>query len=118
MPEADIALQSALREAVQKKTNTHTAKIAEVQKQVMAKSAKLSQPYAKHRELTNELDGEKWQNAIGATVLDELNSVAWNCECPKKRVRVTRQCKHSSTTFSTAASPALLAEWEDYNNLG
>lgn len=74
--EADIALNSALREAVREFIITHTVEIAKLQEHLTAKSAELSRLSAKHRKLTNKLSRVKLQNTAGATILDNLKLVA------------------------------------------
>lgn len=88
--EAEVALLSTLLEAAREDMNTHTAEPSELQKQVAAKSAELLQLSAKHNKLTDELSRVESQNAAGAAVLDDLKSVAKNCERPIKRAKVTR----------------------------
>lgn len=70
----------------------------------------------KHGDLTNKLSDMKSENAAGADVLDDLKSVAGNCERPKTRAKVAGQCEEPSTTALTAAFLVQLAEWVDYKN--
>lgn len=48
--------------------------------------------------------------------MNDQKSVTGSCERPYKQAWVARQCKESSTSCSTAALSALLAEREDYPN--
>lgn len=54
--EADIALQSTLREAAREKMDTHTAEITKLQGKLTAKGAVLCHLSAKNRELTKKLN--------------------------------------------------------------
>lgn len=65
---ADVALQPTLRESDREDIDTHTAEIAEVHEQLVAKSAGLFLLSAKHSKQTNELSRAKLQNAAGSTV--------------------------------------------------
>lgn len=114
--EAAVALRLTFSEAAREDLDTHTAKIAKLQKQLSAKSAELLQRSAKHIEPTDKSSRVKSQIAAGASVLNNLKSVAGNCERLNKRPRVTRQCAGLSTTLHTAAFSALLDEREDYKN--
>lgn len=71
---------------------------------------------AKHSELTDKLCRVKSRSAAAATILHNQKSVVGNCERPRKRARVTRLCKESFSTSSTAVLSALLAEPESYKN--
>lgn len=96
--------------------DTHTPEIVELQEQLTAKIAELSQLSAKHSMLTDELSRVKSQNAAGTAVLNNLKSIGKNYERPNRSARVTLQCKESYTTPSTAEFSALLAERKDYKN--
>lgn len=96
--------------------DTHEAEIARLLKQLSAKVVELSGLSEKRIVAVDKLPRVKSQIAAEATILDDLKSVARNCERPNKRAKVTSQCEESSTTTSTAAFSALLAERESYRN--
>lgn len=58
----------------------------------------------------------KLRNAAGATVSNELKSVAGACERPTKRARLMCQRKESSTTPSSTAFLAPMAERVDFES--
>lgn len=111
-----MALQLSLREATLKEMDACTSETAEIPEQLTPKGAELSQLTEKHRELSEKLNRMKTQNAADPTVVNDQKSVAGGCERPNKRAVMARQCKESSTTPSTAAFSALLADREDYKN--
>lgn len=94
--------------------DSQATEITAPQKQLAAKSVELLQLPAKHVELKDMLSRVKVQNAAGATVSDDVESVAGAYERPAKRARMTRQCEDSSTTSSTTTLLALLVEWDDF----
>lgn len=114
--ETDIAMPSTLQEATREKMDFHVGKIAELQGQLTATDAELFQLSAMYRERAEMLNRVKSQSVAAPTVLDYRKSVAVDCERPNKRAGVEAQCEELSTTSSTAAFSALLADPEDYKN--
>lgn len=114
--EANVAVQSTLREAAREDVDICMAEIAKLQERLAAKSAELSRLLAMNSGLTDELTRSKSQNADGATVMNDLKLGAGNRERFNKFAKVTRQCKKSTTTPSAAAFSAPLDEREDYKN--
>lgn len=96
--------------------DSHTAEIAEIQERLTAKGADLSQLASKHRKQAVELIRVKLLNTAGATVLDDLELVAENCERSNKRPMVTHKCRKSYTTSHTAGLSAPLVVGENYKN--
>lgn len=85
-----------------------------LQEQLTDKSAKLSQLTMKHVEPPDKLYSFNFQNATVYTVPKVLNSVKEACKCPAKRAKVTRQCKCSFATPSTAPFSLFPAKHDDF----
>lgn len=96
--------------------DAQAAKLAELQEQLVLANVELLRLSAQHGELNDELNRVKSQYGAGATVSDDLRLVAGACERPAKRAKKTQSCKESSTTPSTAESPAALTEKDDLKN--
>lgn len=77
--EANVALHPSLQEATLKEIGAHTAEVAELQEQLTARSAKLSELLAKVGMLADELGQVKTQNMAVGTASNDLKSVARNC---------------------------------------
>lgn len=58
----------------------------------------------------------KSQHAAGNTVSADHKSVAGACERTAERLKMTRECKESSTTTPTAAFLAPMTEWDDFKS--
>lgn len=87
--------------------------ITELQERLAAKSAELLQLSEKHGKPNDVFSQAKSQSAAGATLLDDLKSVARACERPAKHAKMTQVCKGFSTTSSAAVFLALLKERDD-----
>lgn len=79
-------------------------------KQLTARNAVLLEFCTKTSKLADVLGRVKTQNASGGTASDDLKSVVDSSERLSKRAKVARPCEDLSTTTSTAAFSALLAE--------
>lgn len=84
--------------------------------QLADKNAELSWLQAKPMKLTDKVRRVNWQNAAGASVSDDIKSIAGACKHPSKRAKMTHQSKDFSTALSTAASFALLPERDDFES--
>lgn len=111
-----MVLELGLREAGRDQADTKAEKIAELQERQATKSLGLSQRAAEHNELTSELRRVKLQHTAGATVSDDLKSVAGASARPAKRFRMTLMCKKGSTAPPTTAFSALLIVRDDFKN--
>lgn len=105
---ADVMLQLGIWEAVREKMGTKTEAKAKIEEQLAAKSAELVQLSAERGELYDELSLANLQHAAGATVSEDLESLAGACDRPSKRTKVTRSCEESSTKPPAAGFLALL----------
>lgn len=83
--EPDVALHSTLWEAALEEMGTHRAEVAELQEQLTANSAKLSQMSTKHSKLTDNLRCAGLYNATRAIVLSNLKLIPGSFERPNKR---------------------------------
>lgn len=74
----------------------------------------MSQLFAKHGELTNELSRVKLRHAAGATVSNDLKPTTRTCDRPAKCAKMTLQLEESSTTPSTATFLNSLPEHDNF----
>lgn len=110
MAYASVVLRLRLWKATREEMAAQTIMSTELQEQLAAKSAELSQLAAKYGEQTDKLSRLKSQHAAGATVVNDLKSIAEAYERPAKCAKITWQCKESSTIPLTAKFLALLSE--------
>lgn len=96
--------------------DTQVTEVTASQKQLVAKSAKILLLSGKHTKLTDKLGCLKSQNEAEDTVPEDLKLIAKACERSTKRAEVSRRCKGSSATLSTAVFLALLAYRNDFKN--
>lgn len=79
---ADVVKLSRLREVAREEMNAQIVEISILRERLAAQSAELSQLSAIHSDLTDELSHVKSHHTAGATMLDDLKSVAGAFEHP------------------------------------
>lgn len=85
-----------------------------LQNSLAAKAAKLLQLSLKHIEPADEVRSVESQSAAEPTTSDNLLLVPGACDSSAKRAEVTGRCKDISSTPSTMAFLALLAEQDGF----
>lgn len=109
-----MALQLAISKSAWEEIDAQARKVTALKEQLASRSVRLSQPSAKHAELTNILIIVKLQCAAEDTVSADLKSVAVSCGRPAKRAKIMHRCKDGTAAPFVAAFLALFAEWDDF----
>lgn len=116
MAQADVALQSALRETAPQELATKVLEIKTLQKSTAADSSKFLQLIAEHIKLTGNVRRLRSKDATVDTVFEGLKSGMDECECPENCTKVSRRREKCSGTPSMAAYNTVFSDRDELKN--